>query len=227
MAHCRLVVLPEDCYQELANIAADRNREPVQVEAATLTDPERVTEPQVAEKRVDQVAEERVDQVAEERVDQVAEERVDQVAEERVDQVAGVDQEPAAEVEQEPAAEQDHRADYVRTHLPPAYLHQGLALYKQLQEKGLDISKSGIITIDGTSYSRYSLGHLLRAACIKGHPGPVPLRLKQWLRRNNIDFINSNKILTPQWEARYSWRDSTKTARSSAAQKPSAKKRRA
>jgi hypothetical protein len=67
MAHCRLVVLPEDCYQELTNIAADRNREPVQVEAATLTEPERGTEPQVAEDQgvKDQVAEERVDQVAE------------------------------------------------------------------------------------------------------------------------------------------------------------------
>jgi hypothetical protein len=175
MANCRLVVLPEDCYEQLKVLAANR---------------------ELNESAPEQKAEASQDEPDETRSD------------------------PGDKTESA-----DEMRNYVQQVLPPAYIDQGVRLYQQLLSAGLDISKQGQITLH--NLPTYSMGELLRALCIKGHPGSVPLVLKEWLRKNaRLHLTNTNKLETPAWEKRYSWRESTKAARHSSALKPSVKKRR-
>ncbi len=115
-------------------------------------------------------------------------------------------EEPPVEEQREPTLEElDWTSD-----LPPSYRKEGAQLLQRLQEAGLQVSDTGVVSVSGQSMPDYHIGTLLRTTSVPFHRGQIPLQLQEWLRtKGMVKFRNHLATIRPQWRKRYSLRTST------------------
>ena len=204
MSFCRLVVLPEDCYQDLKTYSSDKTTErPSESHDSETVEPTSQSEP-----TAEPTSEPKSEPSSELPSDPI-------IHKDEPVRSSSAPPDPIKDNDLPPTIQK-----LVKEYLTPAYKDLGTKLYKDLVASGLEIADSGKISIGGASFPEFGLGDLLRAACIVGHPGPIPLRVQEWLRAKMIQVPNQKTVIRPTWQTRYSFRRSTKAARQAHAEAP-------
>ena len=165
---------------------------------------------------------ERVDKVKEK---ELGEEVVADIIEEEVLPEAKVEEaiveEDPKEVEEEVKLEDNLDNKAVQS-LPPSYRLEGAKLLGiLLDSRDFLLGDRGDIYIRGKQIENYSLEKLLRTLCIPFQKGVVPRVLLTFLKEIGLTKFRNHLVKQrPEWEKRYSWRESTMVTRRGHAEDP-------